>query len=179
MAATESQLKALMIGGLEGDAVAHAELLAALVPLLQAFFRRRLGDGHAEVEDLVQETLIAVHNRRASYDRDRVLSAWIFSIARYKLVDYFRRVRRHVPLEGLEDILVTEGFEAAANARMDVNQLLGGLSPKQSLAIRRTRLDGLSSAEAASRGGISESDVKISVHRGLKLLAARLTGSAR
>ncbi|WP_269714781.1 sigma-70 family RNA polymerase sigma factor [Caulobacter sp. NIBR2454] len=179
MAATEAQLKAWMNGGLDGDAAAHAELLAALVPLLQVFFRRRLRDGHSEVEDLVQETLIAIHTRRESYDRDRVLSAWIFSIARYKLVDHFRRTRRHVPLEGLEEILIAEGFEEGSNARVDVNQLLGGLPTKQSRAIRQTRLDGLSITEAASQSGLSESDVKISVHRGLKAVAARLSRGSR
>jgi RNA polymerase sigma factor (sigma-70 family) len=177
--ATEDQLKAWMISGLDGDAKAHAALLGALVPLLQSFFRRRMHDGHDDIEDLVQETLIAIHTRRASYDRDRVFSAWMFSIARYKMIDHFRGLRRHVPFEGLEDILVAEGFEAASNARMDVDDLLGELPDKQARTIRDTKIGGLSVTEAAARSGISESDVKVSVHRGLKTLAARLLGDRR
>lgn len=60
-----------MIGGLDGDAAAHAALLRALVPLLERFYRRRLA-GSNEVDDLVQETLIAVHGRRATWDRGRL-----------------------------------------------------------------------------------------------------------
>ncbi len=178
MPTNEDQLRAWMTGGLDGDPASHAALLRALVPLLRAFYRRRLGEG-GELEDLVQETLIAVHTRRASYDRDRPFTAWLFSIARYKMIDHHRRTRRHSSVEDLADTLSVESFEAASNARMDVEQLLDGLPPKQAGAIRRTRLDGLSIAEAAEVAGIGESDVKVSVHRGLKALGARIRGERR
>lgn len=166
-----------MIGGLDGDARAYTALLEALVPMLRSFFARRLRGAADDVEDLVQETMIAIHTRRASYDRDRSFTAWAYAIARYKMIDYFRRRRVTVPMEGLEDILVSEGFESATSARMDVDRLLGELSPKQARIIRETKIEGLSIAEAAERGGIGESDVKISVHRGLLALAKRLKGS--
>ena len=175
MATGEDELRALMAGGLDGDAASYAVLLRALVPLLRAYYRRRLGaDG--EVEDLVQETLIAVHARRASYDRARPFTAWLYAIARYKLVDHHRRGAGTVPLEDWEAGLSDDGFEDASGAAIDVERLLGTLAPKQADAIRRTRLEGLSSAEAARAGGIGEADVKVSVHRGLKLLMARLRG---
>ena len=129
-----------------------------------------------DVEDLVQETLISIHTRRASYDRDRPFTAWFYAIARYRLIDHLRRRRASVPIEDVEAILVAEGFEEAASARMDVDALLSTLSPKQARAIRDTHVDGLSIAEAAEKAGIGESDVKVSVHRGLKALAARLKG---
>lgn len=176
MRANEDQLRAWMIGGLDGDAAAHASLLRALVPLLRSFYRRRMSAGPDDIEDLVQETLIAVHTRRATYDRDRVFAAWLFAIARYKMIDQFRRNRRTVPIEGLEDMLVAEGFEESSIARMDIDDLLSSLPAKQARAIRATRLDGASVAEAASAAGIGESDVKVSVHRGLKALAARIAG---
>lgn len=175
MRADEAQLRGWMIGGLDGVSADHARLLRALVPLLNAFYRRRM-PGSDDVEDLVQETLIAVHSRRATYDRDRLFTAWLFAIARYKMIDHFRRQRVHVPIEGLEDMLAAEGFEASSNARMDVEDLLGELPPKQAQMIRATRITGESISEAAAASGYSESDVKVSVHRGLKALAARLRG---
>ena len=93
-----------------------------------------------------------MHTRRATYDRDRVFTAWLFAIARYKMIDYFRRTRRHQTIEGLEEILTIEGFEDATSARMDVDDLLEILPPKQARMIRATRLDGLSVAEAAESG---------------------------
>ena len=174
MRADEGQLRQWMIDGLAGDAHAHASLLAALVPLLRAFYRRRMAAGADDIEDLVQETLIAVHTRRATYDRDRALTAWLFAIARYKMIDQYRRRRHTVPIEGLEDLLATDGFEEASIARLDIDDLLATLPAKQARAIRATRIDGASIAEAAGAAGIGESDVKVSVHRGLKALAARI-----
>ncbi|MEG3125383.1 sigma-70 family RNA polymerase sigma factor [Sphingomonas sp. GB1N7] len=178
MRASEDQLRIWMTGGLDGDARAYTALLDALVPMLRSFFARRMRGGAEDIEDLVQETMIAIHTRRASYDRDRMFTAWAYAIARYKMIDHFRRTRTTVPLEGLEDILVAEGFEDATSARMDVDRLLGGLSAKQQRIIRQTKIEGLSTAEAAERGEISESDVKVSVHRGLLAMARRLKGGS-
>jgi len=179
MQANEDALRGLMIDGLDGDAAAHAALLRLLVPLLRGFYRRRASGSDDDIEDLVQETLIAVHTRRATYDRDRAFTAWLFAIARYKMVDHFRRGRRLCPIDGLEDMLIAEDFESASTARLDMEGLLADLPAKQARMIRATRLDGLSVAEAAQAGGIGESDVKVSVHRGLKALVARIQGERR
>lgn len=179
MRASEDILRGLMISGLDGNAADHAALLRLLVPLLRGFYRRRASGNADDIEDLVQDTLIAVHTRRSTYDRERVFTAWLFAIARYKMIDSFRRTRRLQPIEGLEDILVADGFEDASSARMDVDDLLETLPDKQARMIRATRIDGLSIAEAAEGGGLSESDVKISVHRGIKSLMARIQGGGR
>lgn len=172
----DDQLKDWMVRGLDGDAVAQNRLLSALAPMLRSFFARRLAGAGDDVEDLVQETLIAIHTRRATYDRTRPFAPWAYAVARYKLIDHFRRRRQTVPFDELEAVLIAEDGHEAASARLDLEALLGGLSAKQADAIRHTRIEGLSVAEAASAQGIGESDVKISVHRGLKALAARLKG---
>jgi RNA polymerase sigma-70 factor (ECF subfamily) len=82
--AAEAQLKALMLSGLAGDAAAYRALLAALGQLLRRYYARRLAD-RASAEDLVQETLIAVHTRRATYDPSMPLTPWLYAVARYKL----------------------------------------------------------------------------------------------
>ncbi len=179
MRTSEEILRGLMVDGQDGDAAAHAALLRLLVPLLRGFYRRRVRGGDDDVEDLVQETLIAVHTRRATYDRGRAFTAWMYAVARYKMIDHFRRAGRLQPIDGLEDTLVTEDFEADAIARLDIDALLADLPPKQARMIRATRIEGLSVAEAADADGIGESDVKVSVHRGLKALIARVQGAAR
>jgi len=174
---SEDQLRAWMTGRLEGDAASHAALLRTLVPLLRAYYRRRLSD--AEETDVVQETLIAIHTRRASYDRDQPFLPWMFSVACHKMIGRFRRTRWHYTLQDLGESLSLDSFEEASNARVDVERLLEALPPKQAGAIRRTRIDGLSTAEAAEDASLGESDIKISVHRGLKALAARVVGERR
>ena len=149
-------------------------MLNQAAPLLRGYFRRRLRGAEEDIEDLVQETLIAIHSRRATYDGDRPFTAWMFALARYKLVDLLRRGRAEISLDGLEEILSGGDFEAATQARMDIDALLATLPAKQARVIRETKLEGLSVAEAAAGAGLSVADVKVSVHRGLKSLALRL-----
>jgi RNA polymerase sigma-70 factor (ECF subfamily) len=170
----ETRLKALMLASLEGDAAAYRALLAALAPHLRAFFRRRLG-GRDDAEDLVQETLIAIHAKRASYDPQLPFTAWLHAIARYKLIDHLRRtrVRRTLPLEEAGAVLADSDADAAA-ARRDVEILLARLPARKRALVRDVRIEGLSTAEAAAKSGISESAVKVGVHRALKALAAMI-----
>ena len=179
MRPSDDQLKAMMISALDGDAAIYAALLAMLVPLLHTFFRRRMAAAVDEIEDLVQETLIAIHTRRATYDRDRAFGPWLFAVARYKMIDHFRRTRRSCFIEGLEDVLIAEGFEEGISARMDIDRLLDELPTKQARAIRKAKIEGLSIAEVAARENIGEADVKVSIHRGLKSLAALIAGNRR
>ena len=122
MRASEDQLRQWMIGGQRGDAANHRALLAALVPLLQAFYRRRMRDAAEDVEDLVQETLIAVHTRRATYDPDRPFGVWLFAIARYKMIDLLRaksgREALHDPLDD-EVAVFADSATEASDARRD------------------------------------------------------------
>jgi len=174
---SERRLKSLMTRGLDGDASAHRELLSELSRLLRAYFGRRLGGHSADVEDLVQEVLIAIHTRRATYDRGQPFTAWAYAMARYKLVDHYRRQRIRVtaPLDEASDLFVEDDSEAAT-AGGDLERLLVALPAKQRDAIRHMKLEGLTAAEAGERLGMSESAVKVSVHRGLKALAARVRG---
>ncbi|MDE2184777.1 MAG: sigma-70 family RNA polymerase sigma factor [Alphaproteobacteria bacterium] len=168
----ETRLKALMLASLDGDAKAYRALLAALAPHLRAYFARRLAQA-ADAEDLVQETLIAIHSRRASYDATLPFTAWLHAIARYKLIDHFRRgrLRRTLPLEDAGSVMAEESHEASAAAH-DVERLLATLPENRRSLIRQVKIEGLSTAEAAARTGQSESAVKVGIHRGLKKLAA-------
>ena len=170
----EERLHPLMLAALDGDAGSYHELLSAAALLLRPYFRRRLGNGAEDIEDLVQETLVAIHTRRVTYDGARSFTAWMFALARYKLADLLRRGRAEISLDGFEEILSGGDFEAATMARMDIDALLASLPAKQARVIRETKLEGLSVAEAAAMEGLSVADVKVSVHRGLKQLALRL-----
>jgi len=173
--AREIELKERMVRALDGDASAYHSLLRLLVPQLRAFFRRRLNSDDV-AEDLVQETLIAVHTKRATYDVSRPFSAWLYAIARYKLADHFRRAYRFTSTEDLGEEIAAPEFESASLAFIDVERMLDELPVKQRSAIRATKIEGVSVAEAAAAAGISQSDAKMSVYRGLKRLSARVQG---
>jgi RNA polymerase sigma-70 factor (ECF subfamily) len=172
----EARLKKLMLAGLAGNAAAHRRLLEAAALRLRAYFARRL-DGDANVEDLVQETLIAVHQKRESYDRRLPFTAWLHAIARYKLIDHFRRrgVRSHVPLDQAGEIVASDDLDSRL-AAADVERLLEELPERHRQSIMLTRVEGYSVAEAASMTGQSPAGVKVSVHRGIRRLMARVRG---
>jgi RNA polymerase sigma-70 factor, ECF subfamily len=177
--ASEDRLKSLFVQGLAGDATAYRAFLKDLSAHLRAFLRRRLTRLPDEVEDLVQETLLAVHNQRHTYDSGQPLTAWIHAIARYKLVDLLRRREGR---ESLNDPLDDEAEVFAASdtesddARRDLAKLLEQLPDRQRLPIVHTKLKGRSVAEAAQLCGMSEAAIKVGVHRGLKALAAMIRG---
>jgi len=177
----EERLRQLLVRGLAGDAPAYHAFLQDLSAHLRAFLRRRLTRLPDEVEDLVQETLLAVHNQRHTYDAGQPLTAWVQAIAKYKLVDLLRRrATRDVLTDPLDDDfdLASPSDTEAAEARRDLGKLLAQLPDRQRLPIVHMKLEGLSVAEAARLTGMSESAVKVGVHRGLKALAALIRGNA-
>lgn len=180
VAALEPKLRALFEQALAGDTRAYHAFLTALATHLRGYFRRRLARLPDEVEDMVQETLLAVHNQRHTWLPDQLLTPWVHAIARYKLVDFLRRHQRsdalHDPLDE-ESELFAVSDAAATEARRDLAELLERLPERQRLPIVHTRIEGLSVAEAARRTGMSESAVKVGVHRGLKALARLLQES--
>jgi RNA polymerase sigma-70 factor (ECF subfamily) len=177
--ASEARLKHLLLRGLDGEAPAYQAFLKELSAHLRGYFRKRLNSLPDEVEDLVQESLLAIHNKRHTYDANQPLTAWVYAIAKYKLVDLLRRRAsrdlRTDPLDGEMDLLSSSDSEAA-EAKRDLGKLLEQLPDRQRLPIVHTKLEGLSVAEAAQLTGMSESAIKVGVHRGMKALAAFIRG---
>ena len=175
----EAELKNLMIAGLDGDAAAHRCLLEKLARHLRGYYKGRLariGRSATEAEDLVQEALLAIHIQRHTYDPTELLTPWVHAIARYKLIDHLRRARAslaNVPIDEVGEIVAQDDHVGAESA-YDLHRLLSRLPRKMRQAIQCVKLDGLSVAEAAGQCGMSESAVKVNVHRGLRALAASI-----
>ena len=180
MSASEDRLRDLLLRGLGGDNAAYHVFLKELSAHLRAFLRGRLSRLPDDVEDLVQETLLAVHNQRHTYDAGQPLTAWIHAIARYKLVDLLRRragrEALNDPLDDGSEIFARSDHEAS-DARRDLAKLLARLPDRQRLPIVHMKLKGLSVVETARATGMSEAAVKVGVHRGLKALAALIRSS--
>src|ERR1700730_11939183 len=179
MTTHEVELKALMLASLDGDAASHRALLDRLSRRLRAYYKGKLagiGRGAAEAEDLVQGAGLGIHLKRHTYDPVEPLTPWVHAIARYKLIDFLRRTRtsqRDVPIDEASD-LIAQGDQDSAESTHDLGKLLGQLPEKTRRMIECVKLEGLSVAETASRYGLSESNVKVSVHRGLRALAAAM-----
>lgn len=168
MMADEKTLARLMANSQRGDHDAYRALLALSIPLLQRFFRRQVPP--SVVDDLVQDTLMSLHRKRESWDPTRSFLPWLLAIARYRWVDHLRRYYAAAEEELLDGHGADSG-ESAIIARLGCDRLLLQLPGAQANAIRATRIEGLSTSQAAERLGQSESLVKVNVHRGLKKLA--------
>jgi len=184
MTSHEIELKALMLASLDGDATSHRALLEKLSRRLRAYYKGKLagiGRGVIEAEDLVQDAVLAIHLKRHTYDPAEPLTPWVHAIARYKLIDFLRRSRTSfadVPIEEADTIMAHDD-NVDAESTYDVKRLMERLPKNMRCAIEAVKLDGLSIAEAAQRCGISESGVKVNIHRGLKALATLIARETR
>jgi len=170
----ERQLRVLLVSALGGNAADYRIFLGELTMYLRGYCRRQLHGLPDEVEDTVQEVLLAVHNQRHTYDAAQPVTAWIHAITRYKLADLFRRRASReslqVPLD--DDSIFASPVSEELGSRRDLAVLLKQLPDRHRLPIQHVKLEGCSVAEAAAQTGMSESAVKVGIHRGMKALAA-------
>ena len=150
---------------LQGDASSYQSALTLMSGHLRRFLQKRMQFHPSDVEDLVQETLMAIHQKRHTYQTDQPLTAWMYAIARYKWVDHLRahgrRESLHDDIDDWSDTLMVKSDEAASDAHKDLSLVLSDLPVRQREAIEHTRLYGLSIAETAQKTGQSEASVKV------------------
>ena len=164
-----------MRAALAGDESAYRRLLneigrAVRIMARGAFSRARVGDG--DIEDVVQETLLAIHLKRQTWDSSARLKPWVNAIARHKLIDALRRrgVRRYEPIEDFEAILPAPP-EDDPHQRSDVERLMETLPTRAKDIVKSISLDGQSITATAERLAMTEVAVRVALHRALKSLA--------
>ena len=170
MIADEATLSRLAALAQTGDRQAYSALLTAAQSRLRRYFARKIMPH--QLDDLVQDTLLAVHRKLASYDPARPFMPWLAAIARYRWVDQLRLSYRAAEV-GLDEDIAEEADEDGL-ARISLDRLFQTLPPGQVRAIELVRIEGRSVREAAAATGQSESLIKINIHRGLKRLTAMI-----
>jgi RNA polymerase sigma-70 factor, ECF subfamily len=179
----DSHWAMLMRAANAGDAAAYRALLAGIAPLLRAVVRRGLtaaGLGSSDAEDIVQETLLAIHLKRQTWREGEPLTPWIRAIARNKLIDALRRRGRsiNVPIDDFSETLAAPEEEPRLSAA-ETDRMLGMIAGRSREVVQAIALDGLSTREAAARLGIKEGAVRVALHRGLSTLARALKDRER
>jgi RNA polymerase sigma-70 factor (ECF subfamily) len=169
----EAQLHACWTDALEGDASRYTALLQALATHLRRFLKKRLYTSSAQdIEDIIQEVLLAVHQKRYAYHPHQPFTAWVYAIARYKLIDHLRRTSReefaHDELPDWDNELWAYDPALTSDDAELLDQMLSELPDKQRLPIEHTKLEGRSVAETAALTGQTLAAVKVNIHRGLK-----------
>lgn len=161
----------LMLSSLEGDKADYRILLGEVKIWLEAFFRKRVH--HDAVDDLVQDTLLAIHNKKQTFDVKREFMPWLVAVARHKWIDRIRKNLRYIEVE-LDADFASE-IKTETSAKYDVQKLLNALPHKQAQIIEMVKLQELTNEEVAEKLGLSVSAVKVIIHRGIKTMQAKIS----
>jgi RNA polymerase sigma-70 factor (ECF subfamily) len=177
----DEEWSAWMRAGLAGDGAAYARLLHALTPFLRGLARSglsRAGRPVAEAEDIVQDVLIAIHTKRASWIPSQPLVPWLRAILKHKLIDALRRrgSQGHIDIDEFAEAIPAPSNEPEI-ATQDVVKLAENLPAGQKAVIRSMFVDGNDTRETAAALSMSEGAVRVALHRGLAGLAKMLRGS--
>ncbi len=169
----EAELARLMDAADAGDERAYREFLHRAARLVSDFVRPRTYGRGIDPEDVVQETLLALHNKRQTRRRDLPIAPWIYAIARYKFVDAVRRNarRKEVAIDITAESIAAPQAESAG--RREVDRALEQLGPGQRAVVTAISVNGLTISETAKELGLKEPAVRVAFHRGLAAIAAK------
>jgi RNA polymerase sigma-70 factor (ECF subfamily) len=168
----ENELARLLRAAIAGDERAYGEFLQGAAGLVRGFARRKV-QGGIDPEDVVQETLLAIHIKRHTWRDDAPVTPWLYAIARYKVIDAFRRRGRRVEIEIGE---IAETFpqpEPETISDREIGRALETLTPGQRSVVASVSVDGRSISETAKSLRMSETAVRVALHRGLTAIATR------
>jgi RNA polymerase sigma factor (sigma-70 family) len=170
----ESHWAALMRTAIRGDRNAYHRLLHELAPMLRKLASRSFAHYKAspeDVEDVVQETLLAIHLKRHTWDECQPLLPWVHAIVRNKVVDNLRRRGRatHLPIDDVSESLVHE--QPAEMNHVDAENVIGKLKGRERQIVLAISIKGASAREVAQQLGMSEGAVRVALHRALQSLA--------
>lgn len=169
----EAELARLLRAALAGDEKAYAAFLRGAAALVRAFARRRVGERGLDPEDVVQETLLALHVKRHTWRPDHSVTPWLYAIARYKLIDAYRRRGRRIEVD-LDDIVETVAApEPERLSGHEIGKALAALAPGQRSVVSAISVEGRSIGETAASLGMSETAVRVALHRGLAAIARK------
>lgn len=173
MSGRDRELDPLLRAAIDGDEKAYARFLERTAAIVRGFARRKAGGSGVDAEDVVQETLLAIHLKRHTWKSDMPALPWVLAIARYKLIDAFRRRGHRIEVE-LDAIAEQQAEpEVESVSARDLGRALEGLTPGQRGVVAAISVEGRSIRETARRLEMSETAVRVALHRGLAAISRR------
>lgn len=164
----------LLVQGNDGNSHAYKKFLESVTPYLRGLARYHCSQfrATADVEDVVQEILLAIHLKRSTWDSRRPVGPWISAIARNKLIDLMRRRGRRVEVP-IDEVIDSLPYEDCIDPTVtpSIEALLRQLASPQKDIVELISLEGHTVRDAAQQLGMSEGAVRVALHRALKALA--------
>ena len=150
-----------------GDHAAFARLHAEYVRMVHAIVLSRVP--RRDVDDVVQDVFVTAYLRIRELRDAASLGGWLAAIARNRATDYLRHVRQ--PLELPPELPGGDPIESEALAVLDIIRKLPD-AYRETLLMRL--VEGMTGGEIAARTGLTTGSVRVNLHRGMKLLRAKL-----
>lgn len=172
----EDTLAQLMTAAIGGNDAAYAEFLRRAGAIIRGYAGKKLAEaGAVSPEDVVQDTLMAIHAKRHTWRSSEPILPWVFAIARYKIVDVYRRsgTRVFVDVDEFADLIPAPETDNSALGERQMEAALKELTEGQRRVVRSIALDGRSIPETAAQFGMKEPAVRVAFHRGLAALSAK------
>ena len=152
-----------------GDADAYRALLDDVGPDIVRFLRRRVPRAE-EIDDLYQETLLALHRARHTYQAPRPVEPWLFAIAGHVVARHMRRRRSQMARELLVDAPFAGALEHDGPMRLRWREALDRLPSAYREVIELLKLHDISTEVAAARVGTTPGALRVRAHRAYKAL---------
>ena len=161
----ETIFKQLMTKSQHGDFGAYSELLQSLHSFLKNYLRNRIFEKN-EIDEVVQETLMAIHKSMHTYDTEKSFMSWFLAITEYKIIDYIRGLKKHPTLADLDSV---SNFFSQTNSnvelKIDIEKAINNLSTKEKSVLVLLKIEGQSAKDVARELNLSEANVKVIAHR--------------
>jgi RNA polymerase sigma-70 factor (ECF subfamily) len=137
---------------------------------LRQFIRNRVSDDFY-VDEILQEVFISIHSNIDKLRDEEKISAWVYQIARNKIIDYYRLAAKK---EGTVDIAdyPDSAFEVDLTKEFsaDIRDMMKNLPEKYEQALIMTEFENISQKKLAEILNISVSGAKSRVQRGRQML---------
>ena len=172
-----------MICAQAGDSNAYHQLLSEISESLRPLLAFKIFAADQR-DDVLQEILMALHKKKHTYRSEEEFKPWLYAIVRYKMIDYFRSRGRMAErnifagdLKQFDEVVSNSPEEMSKGLGPDLKilaeEVVAQLAPKQRRLIQLLKFEGYSTKESAQLLGMSESNVKVSLHRVIKELRAK------
>jgi RNA polymerase sigma-70 factor (ECF subfamily) len=165
----ETAAATLVSAVLAGNRDMFGRLYHLYAPLVQGVLLARLP--RSEVEDMVQEIFLHALRKLHTLRDAAAFGPWIAMIARNRAMDFYRKSRETISLDGAEEIKSPDSGDAKAEEILAIIRTLPD-AYRETLVLRL--VEGMTGPEIATRTGLTAASVRVNLHRGMKLLRGKL-----
>jgi len=164
----ENELKALYYRSMNGDKESYEIFLTICQSIIKSYLSKIAGAqvGYEIIEEISQDVLLSIHEKKQTYRPDLSLFSWIYAISRHRYIDYYRKKKRKPEELFYEESLVME----TTTNEFNIDDILESLTEHQKKLLFYLKTEGKTYEETAKLMNLSLSAVKVQMHRLVKKL---------